>query len=180
MEEKKEIYKDTPWAMVHEILVSGEFADNEDTVGDDETPIGELTDFEKALSTAANRVSNDNNAALKAAIEKGEPLDDIFFVRNRMIFDALESMLWAVIRYRLYAIHGRAIDDIGIRKGHIIVENPPSAEKLIVNRLLSLKNPGIIAIGIGVPPSDHEHNCDGCPKGEECEDINSIFKGVKF
>jgi hypothetical protein len=130
-----EVFKGTPLEEVVAILELGEFSDGPtDEVAPNEEVIGELTSFEKALWSAAEKnekekrkIAVENNAMVNEAAKKGEEADDEVVANNKLAVSIkerdekiLHDLLWASIEQRLEQAAKKHCN-LGIRKGYKIV-----------------------------------------------------------
>ncbi len=113
-------YADSPLALVNQILLSGKFSPAPDkAVGENETLIGELTAFEKALLTARNNNARIYNDMVETQTDDNKPLIGL----TQEMCDALNSLFWVSVKQRLGA-PAIECDGIGIRQDYKVVQVP--------------------------------------------------------
>lgn len=90
---------ETVLALVNEIFLKGEFLCPVE-LGAVETaaPIGELSDYEKAIILAHTQVVKMNNNAIHEAEKKGEKADEYQNYLNKNSCDALNHLFWFNLR----------------------------------------------------------------------------------
>ncbi len=107
--------KEIRGSLLEEILLvmeSGEFEDVGEPAEEDEKPIGEMNNLEKALFT----VRGGNQQKFKAAIEEDRLAAAVFHDAA----DTAQKMMWQNIRKRLVSA-GEDISHLGIREGWKLV-----------------------------------------------------------
>lgn len=126
---------------VAEVLASGKFIEPEGEIAPDETVIGEMTPFEKAVYTAINLVVQEANqklppcdcgvACVDACTCQSPMSPDMKqeLVTANMIVGALEQTLGALIQERLRC-YSEKIDGFSYRQGFKIVTMPPQPEMM--------------------------------------------------
>lgn len=119
----KQAQAETILASVNEILESREFIKPEQELGDGDTVIGEMTDYEKAIWTAFSSSVD----FLKAMVEKlPDDLDESVVDELKKVkvlndkTDALKNFFWASLRHRLNEACYQA-SGIGVRSNFEIV-----------------------------------------------------------
>jgi hypothetical protein len=145
---------ETPMVLANDSFLSGNFAaPPEQGISEGETVIGELTDFEKALYTAADIVGDAHDHLLKRAKALGR-LDtetQEALRQAKRSYDIMAYLLWASIEKRLGS---RAL---GIRAGYKVVCVPESRER----DFLSYFNEAIERV--------MKHDCEHCAVYEFCD-----------
>lgn len=123
------VLAETPLASLIFHMKSGKFVDfiHEEVVGQDETVIGELTLFEKALFSAANEQADNLNKMAEAHNARASTMMKEEIKKNKDAYcieyemhESLMGTLWVSIRKRLP--QAATTDSIGIRKGFLIVD----------------------------------------------------------
>lgn len=168
----------TIMAPVIDIMLSGKFTPGSTTpIGKEETVVGELTVFEKSLSTAMDDIINRHNDWVEGAKEK--TMDELLIEsKNRKIYESLESLFHASIVNRVgtFADEGKILE---FREGYKIVILPPRKKQFggIIPGMPTYR-------GIGSPDIDADmadffsHNCSECDP-EKYERCNLPFKAVR-
>lgn len=112
-----DLQKDTALYPVNQCILTGDFAPPPDEkIGENETVVGELTLYEKALYTAVTKLTQGVNGL----IDRPGDSYALRIAKGRENHAALEAILWASIKNRLDA-DALADGHIGIRDNYVLV-----------------------------------------------------------
>jgi len=114
---------DTILDLVNQIFQAGEFVYPLDIVRDSEIVIGELSDYEKAILTAARQVQEIHNGLVEKEIETEEEGDYVQKFLNKSAHEAYNALLWSSIYHRLGTLTVKN-EKLGVRKDWKIVAIP--------------------------------------------------------
>ncbi len=113
--------------IVNEFFISGDFISITGKVTEGEKVVGELTDFEKALSSAVDRITDDYNKLVDREFGQerlsSENIKVVALAHRRVQNDRglLNTILWDSIKRRLYPSGNEELDVISLREGFKIV-----------------------------------------------------------
>lgn len=117
-----ELFKDTFFGKIDQILASGKFSTPEvPPLEDGEKVIGECTDLEKAVITAFESFGSEGKTLCEGCQETPEDrasakCAQVTMLKSRM--ETLSTLFWQLVNDRL----GERQNDLGIREGFQIVE----------------------------------------------------------
>lgn len=163
------VLSDTLLKPVIEWLQSGEFREPTEAMAAGEEVIGEMTTFEKALSSALDLAVSEHNVLVDAK-RVGAFVEESTLQLTHTRSEALKDLMWSTIMIRIGAETFKG-GGIGIRQGFKIVRMPERVARMglrIDPLALMLAGMGAGAGGIrrgaGVG-----HDCGKCDGYDECD-----------
>ncbi|MDD4902297.1 MAG: hypothetical protein PHE24_04110 [Patescibacteria group bacterium] len=156
----------TIMARVLETMEKGVFAEAPtESVAENETTIGKLTSYEKALYTVRNAIAKENNALAEKADIIDLPAAKKILSRNRQEHKILDKLFWDSVEVRIGEAAQKEGLIIGIRSGYEVVSfNPLEGLSNLLGLLEALSGP----LEMHNPPSSYSHNCAKCSAYDDC------------
>lgn len=154
--------ENTLLGQVNAILESGEFDKPEEEIQEEETVLGEMTAYEKALFTAFNK-SIDKHNELVDKVRAGEADEDDLALTHYTC-DSLKSLFWTSIKHRL-GKPATEPDGLGVRNGWEIVamNGNGHGHGHGGSRIIQVGGGGLLGALLGAGMPEGVHDCESCP-----------------